>query len=113
MIVPLSVIFSDLDFENWLRGILLVPYFQTSYSRYQICLEWQIVFGLRGRVDVLYNDIDRFPWISLVEIDVPYEVNILEDLRRLKSAGEYLFRRQGLRGVNFGEDAEGERGHTG
>lgn len=106
--IPLGIKLGDFYLELRFRCILLIPNLQSSYSRYQACLEGDIVFALRACVDIAHNNINGLSGIALVQIDIPYKIDVLEDLWRQEVGREYLFRRKRLGGIDFGGGGEGE-----
>jgi hypothetical protein len=88
--LPFRVEAYHLDFEDAQVGILLVSYFESSNLGNQARLEWQVVFGLRLRINVLDDDVDGLARVCLVEVDCPDEVVVLEHLGRRKGAREQL-----------------------
>jgi hypothetical protein len=100
--LPFRVKAYYLDLEQAQVGILLVSYFEPSNPGDQARLEGQVVLGLRLRVNVLNDDVDRLAWVGLVEVDRPDEVVVLEDLRRRKGAREQLLGLQRLGVVELG-----------
>ena len=56
---------------------------------HQTRLEWKVVFRLWLFVDVLDYDIDCLSRKSLLQVDVPDKIDILEYRRRLELGGKY------------------------
>ena len=66
--------------ESAVLGRLLVPDFETSNAVEHMRREGDVVVALRLLVDILYDNIDSLPSISLFQIGVPDQICILENL---------------------------------
>jgi len=78
--LPSLVQRNDLNIERRLRGILLVLGLQSANPANHTLLKRQIVLGLRLFVDILNDNIDRFPGVALLQVDVSDQVGVAEVL---------------------------------
>lgn len=78
--LPCLVQRNDLDIKRSLRGILLVLGLQSANPANHTLLKRQVVLGLRLFVYIFNNNVNRFPRVALLQVDVPDQVGVAEVL---------------------------------
>ena len=89
-VVPVGVIFNNFALKGRFLRILLIPDFQSPNFSNDISLKGDVVFILRLSIRVLYYHVNGLFYVSPLQVDIPHQINIFEDLWWLEVAREDL-----------------------